>query len=145
MSVAVPAPAPKKRGAVLAWLFIGCASCLVLGVGSLAGFVFVARSSIASTEPYKQAVARAEASAAAKDALGAPVEPGWILSGSVSLQSGGAGNADLSIPVHGSKAKGTLVVKATRKGGHWEYEAMRVDVDGGATVDLLTDSEEENL
>ena len=141
----VPVPAPKKRGSMLAWLVAGCAGCVVIGAGSLAGILFVVHAAMSSSEPYKQAVARAEASQSAKDALGTPIEPGWFASGDVSLNGGGTGNADLSIPVHGSKAKGTLVVKATRKGGHWEYEAMRVEVDGGATVDLLTDSEEENL
>lgn len=129
--------AEKKRG-LFGWIACGCLVLLLgcAGIGT-AGF-FTVTGILKRTTPYQEAMRRANASDEAKDLLGSPIEAGWLPSGSVN-ESGGGGTADLSIPVHGPKQKGTIYVKAHRDRGHWQFDQMELDPESGGPVDLLNE------
>jgi hypothetical protein len=88
--------------------------------------------------PYKYAVQVATQDARVQSILGAPVKPGWAVSGRVRNYRH-SGTARLSIPLQGSMAKGKLYVAATKTAGNWSYQRLELNVDSGREiVDLST-------
>ncbi len=107
---------------------------LTLFVGGIFAFVF---GIMKSSEPYKHGVEVVSHDPQALQALGSPVETGSLVSGNVN-ESNGSGDANLSIPVHGSTHAGKLYVIATKSGGGWEYQKLQLWVDGQSEgIDLL--------
>lgn len=117
----------------LAFILV-CASCTALLLTTVFTTVFGA---IKSSDVYTQAVAEAQANPEVVAALGEPVEPGFLVSGSVEV-SGPVGQADLSIPLSGPQASGTLYVTAVKEAGEWQFTRLEVAVEGSAErIDLL--------
>lgn len=78
---------------------------------------------------------RANADPAVVSVLGKPVEAGWMLTGKIDLRNSD-GDADISIPVHGPTAAGTIHVAATKTAGTWQFSTLDVET-GGKHIDLL--------
>ena len=103
------------------------------------GFVALIMGSLKQSDAYKEALAAVRADSAAVEALGGPIEPGFFLAGSVHV-SGPSGEAELSIPLHGPRGKGTLYLEATKRAGRWEYSLLELAVDGTEKrIDLLAE------
>jgi hypothetical protein len=121
------------------WVACGCAGCLLLIVAVVVFVIAVggiAVFALAKSEPYMEALDRARHDEAVVEALGEPLEPGLLPSGSVNVDGPG-GQADLEIPVSGPRGKGTLLVSATRVAGRWEYRAIVVELaDGGRRIEV---------
>mgnify|MGYP005861663867 FL=1 len=116
--------------AVVLALILMCVSCAALLMTTVVG-------AIKSSDVYKQAVTDAQVNPEVIAALGEPVEPGFLVSGSVET-SGQAGQADLSIPLSGPQASGTLYVSAVKEAGEWQFNRLEVVVeDSGERIDLL--------
>ncbi len=115
----------------------GCFVLFALVVGFIAFIFLVVMGTMKSNDAYRGAVARAKADSRVVRALGEPVSEGLLTGGSVNV-NGGSGQANLSIPLSGPKAKGTLYAVATKSSGDWNYSTMTVRVDGsGETINLL--------
>ncbi len=121
---------------------VGCIGCGCLGliVAAVAGFGFMfwgIAKVITGSEPYQQSIAAVESNAAAVEALGEPIKPGFFSSGSISTENG-VGKADFTIPVSGPKGKGTLRVVASKSSSSapWTYETWQLDVEGGESIPL---------
>src|SRR6185436_9997466 len=111
---------------------VGCLVLLLplLAIGGFVGTILaIVFGSIKSSDVYEEALARARANPAVVEALGQPVEDGWLVGGNINV-NGPSGSADLSAPLHGPKGKGTLYIVATKSAGRWEYETLEVEVDG---------------
>ncbi len=138
---AVPAPvlsaSPTHRGWLarnwkwlLATLFLG-------GLVLMVGFFALIMGAIRSSDVAKASVAMAQSNRQVVQQLGAPIEEGWLLSGSVNV-SNASGDADLSVPISGPKGKGTVYVTAQKSAGRWRYSVMQVAIDGSdERIDLL--------
>ena len=126
---------PKKTSP---WVWIGCGcGVLLLGLAAFVAFItFIVFAALRSAEPYKDGVARAQADPRVRAALGAPVEPGWLVSGSIHTENR-SGDCDLSIALKGSKQNGRLRVIGTKDDGRWTYTRMTVRPDSGPPIDLL--------
>lgn len=61
--------------------------------------------------------------------LGAPVSPGWYVSGNINV-SGTSGDATLAIPLKGSLHRGTVYVVAKKTDGVWNYDKLEILVEG---------------
>ncbi|MBW4530201.1 MAG: cytochrome c oxidase assembly factor 1 family protein [Aphanothece saxicola GSE-SYN-MK-01-06B] len=125
------------------WKWLVPAGCLT-GVAGLAGFIALivglVFGLIKSTTPYQQALARAQKDPVVISRLGTPINGGLLVSGSVNL-SGGTGQANLAIPLQGSKGSGTLYVEARQSAGTWTYSTLTVRPDGpGEPISLLRPS-----
>jgi cytochrome oxidase complex assembly protein 1 len=96
---------------------------------------YLTSASLKSTDVMQEALARAQNSAAINETLGAPVELGWYVKGSVTYQAL-FGDADVSAPIGGPKGKGSLTVSARRTNGIWEFMALTVTIDGGRVISL---------
>lgn len=89
------------------------------------------------SEAYTGAIAQVESSSAVLQVLGEPVQPGWWVSGSISL-TGPSGTADFSTSLEGPHGSGVLYVTAKKQGGRWEYTVLEVAVKGKRDrIDLL--------
>jgi hypothetical protein len=75
---------------------------------------------------YQDALKRAQSNAEVIELLGVPVKNGWFTSGSLEIQGGGEGKAELSIPIRGSKMDGHLSISAERHDGIWSYQTLEV-------------------
>ena len=65
------------------------------------------------------------------------MEDGWFMAGQINV-NGPSGSADISIPLHGPKGKGTLYAVASKSAGRWEYHTLEVAVEGrDERIDLL--------
>ena len=106
---------------------VGCFGTLILFfvfVGSVALIVF---SAMKSTDVYKDALAQAKANPAVIKGLGSPITEGFLVSGNTHV-NGASGEANLSIPISGSKGKGTIYVAANKSLGRWNYSGLIVEI-----------------
>ena len=121
--------AEPKAKPWIKWVVLGCSGLILLVVLGVAGVVSLVMGSLKQSDAYKEALAAVRSNPAAVEALGEPIEPGFFLSGSVNV-TGPAGEAVLSIPLHGPRGKGTLYLEATKRAGRWEYSLLELAVAG---------------
>jgi hypothetical protein len=154
MSYVPPPPAPSasgqmygsppvagKSGSKLKWIIISVVLVIFVVVALfVVGIVSIVFGAIKSSDPYQHAVQVATHDPRVLARLGTPIKEGWIPAGSINV-SGGSGQADLSISVEGSRAKGTIYVVARKTEGEWVYQnlALRVE-DSEERIDLLRPS-----
>lgn len=125
------------------WKWAAPVGCLVLLLppllltGFVGGILAIVFGSMKSSDVYQQAFQLARSHPAVVEALGEPVEDGLLMGGQISV-NGPSGSADISIPIHGPKGKGTLYAVATKSAGRWEYRTLEVAVEGReGRIDLL--------
>lgn len=126
----------KSIGCIV--VVIGLAGICVCG-GGLVGIFSVVTGAIKSSQPYSDGLAKAQASPEVQQALGEPIEAGWLITGSINVNNDD-GDCDIAVPVSGPKGSGVLHVRATKTDGDWTYERMEVQIDeGGQRIDLLAE------
>jgi hypothetical protein len=119
---------------------VGCLLPIFLCGGGITGLVFFGLSLIKSSEPYQHAMTEAKGNSAVVANLGEPVEPRLLPNGSVNLHND-AGDADLIIPVRGSKGTGKMHIVGIKSAGKWTYSQLDFTPDDGKpTVNLLKPS-----
>ena len=101
-----------------------------------AGIFLLIMSSFKSSPVYIQAMQAARADSRVVQALGTPIESGWLISGSTSEQ-GLSGDANLVIPISGPRKGGTLYASARKANGVWQFYTLAVQVDGQDGVLIL--------
>ena len=126
----------KKKTSPWVWVGIGCSVLFVVVVAFVAFIFFIVGSAMRGNQPYKDGLARAQKDPRVIEALGAPIEPGWFVSGQIH-GAGRSGSADIDIPLKGSKQEGSVHVIGMKEGGRWTYTRMIVTPDNGEPIDLL--------
>lgn len=142
-----PPPIPQSEPPRRSWwsrnwgwvVALGCLTPILLVGGCFAGLAWIVVSSIRSTDVYEDAVARAKNDPRVIEALGAPVEARWWITGNLNVE-GSRGEADFNVPLQGSRNKGTLEVEGGRDGGDWTFSVLQVRVDDGPTIDLMPET-----
>src|SRR5437868_12612301 len=84
----------------------GCLLMVVLLGAFIAAIFFFVFSMMKSNDAYQHSLETARNNPQVAAALGRPIKEGWFVSGSFD-ESGGAGQAQFSIPVSGPKGSGT--------------------------------------
>jgi len=131
----MPPAQPQRSWWSRNWKWVVPVGCLVLILpllalaGFIGGILAIVFGSIKSTDVCQQALTLAKSNPVVIEALGEPIEDGWLMSGNINT-SGPSGSADISIPLHGPKGKGTLYAVATKSAGRWEYDTLEVEVQG---------------
>lgn len=115
---------------------VGGAIFSVVVVGFILGIFWLVTSSFRSSPVYTEAMAAARADSRVVQALGTPIESGWLITGSMSEQ-GISGDADLVIPISGPRKGGTLYASARKSNGVWQFYTLAVQVDGQNDVFIL--------
>ena len=122
------------------WKWAAPSGCLLmfLLVGAFIGAIFLfVFSMMKSTEAYAHSMETARADAEVVAALGQPIQEGMFVTGNFE-ESGGAGQAQFSIPVSGPKGSGTIYVEARKSAGEWVYSTMVLETDNPKQrIDLL--------
>lgn len=130
----------RKRSRVPLWLLglillvpcLCCGGSITLGVSLFSGVIGLIRSS----EPYTHAVATAKADQRVVNALGEPIQEGWLPSGKINYGSNQS-TANLTIPLSGSHGSGRIVVLAKKLNGPWQYSTLKVQIlKTGRWIDL---------
>jgi hypothetical protein len=120
---------------------LGCLTPLVVCGGVVTLIIGLVFGLIKSSEPYREALARAKGNAEVRAALGEPIQEGFFVNGSISTQSVNgveSGEANFSIPISGPKGSAAIQVIASKSAGTWTYSSMRVDIESQRrTIDLL--------
>ena len=113
-----------------------------LGMVVFAGGIFaLIMGGMRSSDVAQAVVARAQANPAVVQRLGAGIDEGWMMSGSINVAAGGSGDADLAVPISGPKGSGTVYVTARKVAGAWDYSQMIAAIEGsGEKIDLLAAS-----
>ncbi|RYD38299.1 MAG: hypothetical protein EOP85_17075 [Verrucomicrobiaceae bacterium] len=115
-------------------------TCAVVLVGGIVGFIYLLVTLIMglmkSSEPFKVAMERANASEQMRAALGTPVESGMFVTGNINT-AGASGSASLGIPISGPNGKGNIYVEARKSAGTWTYTTLEAHIPGQpARIDL---------
>ncbi len=118
-----------EKSSVGKFIGIGCGCATLLAVLGLAGCLFFVNTVIKGPAPYGDSLAAVQKNAAAIEALGEPIKPGFFPTGSVNVNND-SGDVDFKIGVSGPKGAGTITVKGTRSGGVWTYDVWELKVDG---------------
>ena len=115
----------------------GCAVLLAAALTfTLILFTFIF-GMMRNSAAVKMALKQAQSNAVVAERLGTPLETGWFMSGNVNV-TGSSGHADMEIPVHGSKGKGTIYLVADKSAGLWSFSTLQVAfADNEARIDLL--------
>ena len=123
---------------------VGCFGTLILFGVFVGSIALIAFSAMKSTDVYKDALARAQVHPSVIEALGAPIKEGFLVSGNTNV-NGASGEANLSIPISGPKAKGTIYVSANKSLGQWNYSGLIVEIEKTRQrVDLLRNAASAN-
>jgi Cytochrome oxidase complex assembly protein 1 len=131
--------APQRSWWSRNWKWVVPSGCLglLLSCGCLGAVIFgVAFQSLRSAGVVVEAVAMAKQSPEVRQALGEEIKAGMLVSGSLQ-SSNDRGSADITIPLDGSKADGTLHVEAYKDGEEWKFTQLLVEVPGRPPIDLL--------
>jgi hypothetical protein len=96
---------------------------------------------IKSSDVYQGALTKVKANPEIVRELGEPIEPGWLVEGSININND-SGDANLEIPISGPRKAATVYVIAKKEKGKWNYSSLEVAVDGeNKRIDLLSSGE----
>ncbi len=109
------------------------AGTLLLAVGLAFGIMSALKNSLT----YALTMQEVRSSATAKAALGDNIEAGFWVNGNISIDIDGSGDAQLSIPLTGSKGSGRVVSRGVRTNGIWDLRLVLLQVDGSDTPLVL--------
>jgi len=123
----------KKRSWFVRRWYVFVLGVVVLGII----IMMIVIAGMKSSDAYKEALARARNSKALTEAIGTPIDDGFMPTGRVEV-SGDFGEAKLSISISGPKGSAVLFLEAQKSAGKWEFTLLRAVIDDtGAEVDLL--------
>jgi hypothetical protein len=117
----------------------GAAGFVVVVAAFAIAIVSVVFGTMKKSAVVTESLAMARSSTELESELGSPIEPGWYMTGSISV-SGGSGEADIMVPIAGPHNKAKLYVIAEKSAGRWEFELVEAQVaDTYTRIDLLND------
>ncbi|QSX79150.1 cytochrome c oxidase assembly factor Coa1 family protein [Agrilutibacter solisilvae] len=130
------ADSPNWFGRNWKWFVpVGCLSLLLLFLIAVAALVYGVFGMMKGSDPYRHAMAAAQAHPAVVQALGTPLHPGLSVTGSIEV-SDDDGRADIRFPIRGPRGEGTVYVDAHRVRDQWVYDVLEIDVGQPARIDL---------
>jgi len=130
-------PVQRKSWLGRNWKWLLLAAFLVMVCLGLGIFTLI-MSWMRGSDVALEALARAQANPAVVQRLGARIEEGWLMSGSINV-SGGTGDANLEVPISGPKGSAKVYVTAQKIAGAWSYSQMIAAIEAsGEKIDLLS-------
>lgn len=109
-------------------------------VGVLTLIVSLIFGMIKGSEPFEDSLRAARANPQIQAALGTPIEPDFLVTGSINL-SGPSGDANLAYGISGPNGTGTVFVTGDKSAGVWTYSTLLAEIDPtGQRIDLQTSS-----
>ena len=131
-------PQSQEKRFPFKWIGLGCGALLVFGLVSCFGFVFLIFGMLKNSEVYEMSMAAVQEHPEVVQELGEPLESGFFVTGEIS-KSGGAGNANLRIPISGPDGSGHIYTIAVRRAGEWYILHMEVKIEGASQSIVIFD------
>jgi hypothetical protein len=134
-----PAAGKSKSRASKRSLLVGCGcpALVLLICGFIAAIFLLVFTLIKQSPPYQDAVALTKNSAAVQAELGTPIQPDFLVWGSVKSQIN-TGYANLTFPIHGPKGSAKVHYIARLTGGKWNQVQCTVTIDKTGKVISLS-------
>lgn len=107
----------------------GCAVIALIAILGIGGCFAAFYWGMKKNQPYIDAIQTVTTHPDAIDALGEPIKPGFMISGSISIKND-TGEADFTIPVSGPEGAGKVRIVGKKAGGAWTYETFELQVEG---------------
>lgn len=124
------------------WLWTGvgcCGGCIAIPLILMAMFgggIFYMFGKSGATDLKAATVEQAKADPRVIEALGEPIDTGWLGESNVSINNGKT-IVRLGVPLEGPKGNGTLHVDAEKTDDGWNFQRLEVEIDGsGETFEL---------
>ncbi|HVR38446.1 MAG TPA: cytochrome c oxidase assembly factor Coa1 family protein [Thermoanaerobaculia bacterium] len=127
---------PREKSGCGKWVVCGCVAAFVGMIAFVGGVLWFVVSLIRNSEVYAGAIERAQRDPRVIAVLGEPIVPNKFPMGSISINNA-TGNADVTIPIRGSKESAKIHAIATKSGSTWTYTTLLVTTESGQTIDLL--------
>jgi hypothetical protein len=130
-------PEPRESWWKRNWKWFVPTGCLSMII--LAGFAifFFISSFMKNSTPFIEALKTATTNEYVLDALGEPITQEGLVQGELFYENSD-GEADLFIPLKGSKTSGTIRVIANKYDGTWEFSRITLSIEStGEVIDLL--------
>ncbi len=103
---------------------VGVAGAIAASFVLCSGLLLAAiENEFVSLGVYRMTLKEAQNSPCVADAIGNPLTPGWMISGSWE-ENNTEGDAALNIPIHGPKGKGSLELEAKKQSGAWKITSL---------------------
>lgn len=96
---------------------------------------------MSNNDAYKMSLATVQSDSRIIEAMGDPIEPSWLTTGSVHT-SGSNGVADLAFSISGPKCKGKVFSYSKRRMGEWEVLKLIVKLNCNSTTYTLIGRDE---
>lgn len=121
-----------------AWVIpAGCFGTIVVVALFVVAILFIVIGGFKSSGVYSGALELARSNDEVIEALGEPLETGWLPRGSIHI-TGPSGDADIEISLSGPRNTATLYVVAEKHAGRWHFELAEVEIHGQSNrIDLL--------
>ncbi|MEI5677799.1 MULTISPECIES: cytochrome c oxidase assembly factor Coa1 family protein [unclassified Mesorhizobium] len=117
----------------------------VLGILAAAAMIVAVPMTMKNSDAYRISMDAVRANTEVQNALGNNVTGTFWTSGSIDIQAGGTGSAQLSIPVQGDKNTGTVISKAIRTGGQWDVRLLVVMTEGADGPIVLVNKDNQSI
>ncbi len=123
------------------WLWVvpvgGCLTLIVLAVLGVGSLFYGVTSLLKNSTPYEYALEQAQENPEVVAQLGETIEADGMISGNLTYTNN-KGEANIQIPIKGSKGEGTLFVVGEKYGEDWTYEKLYVLIkDSQEKINLL--------
>ncbi len=100
------------------------------------GLTILILTTLRSNEIFDQSIALVRGSPEAVELFGQPIEPGWMIGGTI-LDQGLTGEAEMLIPIRGPLRSGTVEVRAVKVNGEWFFtDVTLLDADRTLLAEL---------
>jgi hypothetical protein len=116
----------------------GCPALVLLICAFIAAIFLLVFTLIKQSQPYQDAVALTTNSAAVQAELGTPIQPDFMVWGSVKSQGNNSGYANLTFPIHGPKGTAKVHCVSRLAGGQWNQVECTVTIDQDGKVISLS-------
>jgi hypothetical protein len=122
----------------LRWVLpLGCLGLAVVFGAAAIGVFSLIYGALRSSDPYKNALAAANADTRVVQVLGSPITDQLFITGSFNT-NGPRGRAEFALPIKGPKGTATIFAQASKSVGVWNFEVLVVEIAGTRQrIDLL--------
>jgi len=113
------------------WMWVvpvgGCLTIILLFMFGIGAAIFGVSKLFTESAPYEYALEQAKNDSKVIEYLGNDIETNGIMQGNISLKNNN-GNANITIPIKGTKGKGSVTIIGEKLDGEWVYEELYVTI-----------------
>lgn len=122
----------------------GCLVTIIIGVLFIGATVWGVFKAVGESEPYMYAYEKAIQNEVVKEALGTPIEKGFVGSNTEYSYKDNKATVVMTIPINGTLNNGLIYLEGIKENDVWKYTTLYVDVNNvDEDIELLEEVIEE--